>query len=257
MSVERRGKKWRVRYLDGDRHRSRTFDLKADAQAFDQETRRRKQRGTLHRSPSPRKPWTRTSPRRGRPSTPPCSLPPAASSTRGRTTRTSAPRSAPCRCTRSRRRSSPAGRPGSSPSELGHETIRKARQVLSGILRTAVETELLDRNPVAAVRAPAAPMRDEPTVLAPARVEAIRAACSPRGAAMVSVLAYAGLRPQEARELRWGDVKERTLIASARKTRRRRSVRLLEPLAQDLREWRMRPGAPPTTRPCSPAATAR
>jgi integrase len=53
------------------------------------------------------------------------------------------------------------------------------------------------------------------------------------------MLAYAGLRPGEARELRWGHVGERTLIVNAHKTGRRRTVRLLEPLAADLREWRM------------------
>ena len=35
MSVHRRGDKWRVRYLDAGQHRSRAFDLKADAQAFE------------------------------------------------------------------------------------------------------------------------------------------------------------------------------------------------------------------------------
>jgi integrase len=48
--------------------------------------------------------------------------------------------------------------------------------------------------------------------------------------------------------LRWGHVGERTLIVHAPKTRRHstqpRSVRLLAPLAQDLREWRMASGRP-------------
>jgi integrase len=56
------------------------------------------------------------------------------------------------------------------------------------------------------------------------------------------VVAYAGMRPQEARSMLWRDVRDRTLIASARKTRRRRTVRLLDPLAADLREWRMASG---------------
>ena len=133
--------------------------------------------------------------------------------------------------------------------DLGHETVRKARNVLSGILRVAVETEIIDRNPVSAVRAPTAPMRDEPVVLAPARVEALRAVCRPRGAVLVSMLAYAGLRPHEACGLPWSDVKERTLIASAAKTRQRRAVRLLDPLAQDLREWRLQSGRPDDSEP--------
>ena len=149
MSVERRGKKWRVRYLDGDRHRSRTFDLKADAQAFDQETRRRKQRGTLQ------------------------TLTVAPQTLDAYVTETWAPVHAAMLAPASRQLYAWAYDTHVSPAlgampmhtitpaivarwqarlvaeQLGHETIRKARQVLSGILRTAVETELLDRNPVA------------------------------------------------------------------------------------------------------------
>ena len=61
-----------------------------------------------------------------------------------------------------------------------------------------------------------------------------------RDAVMVSLLAYAGLRPQEMRGLCWGHVQERTLVVHAPKTMRHRpqprTVRLLAPLAQDLRE---------------------
>jgi hypothetical protein len=47
MSVHRRGDKWEVRYRDGSRHRSKTFDRKQDADVFDTEARRRRQLGTL------------------------------------------------------------------------------------------------------------------------------------------------------------------------------------------------------------------
>lgn len=40
----------------------------------------------------------------------------------------------------------------------------------------------------------------------------MRAASSPRDAALLSVLAYAGLRPGEALGLHWGDMRERTLL---------------------------------------------
>ena len=73
----------------------------------------------------------------------------------------------------------------------------------------------------------------------------------------VYLLAYAGLRPQEARALRWGHVGERTLTVHAPKTRRHstqpRSVRLLAPLAQDLREWRLLSGRPDDDAPVIPA----
>jgi integrase len=74
-----------------------------------------------------------------------------------------------------------------------------------------------------------------------------------RDATLVSVLAYAGLRPGEALALRWGDVGERTILVDravalgdvkGTKTGKRRSVRLLAPLAVDLAEWRLARGRP-------------
>jgi hypothetical protein len=58
----------------------------------------------------------------------------------------------------------------------------------------------------------------------------------------VSLLAYAGLRPDEA--TRWGDLRERTIHVHASKTERARTIKLLQPLAQDLTEWRMASGRP-------------
>ena len=67
------------------------------------------------------------------------------------------------------------------------------------------------------------------------------------------MLAYSGVRPQEALALRWGDVRERTVLieraisagrVAPTKTRKARTVRLLEPLAADLREFRMAAGRP-------------
>jgi integrase len=88
------------------------------------------------------------------------------------------------------------------------------------------------------------PVRDEVRPLAPATVEAMRAAVPLRDATLISVLAYAGLRPQEARGSRWGHIGERTIVVNAPKTRTRRNVRLLVPLAADLREWRLASGRP-------------
>jgi hypothetical protein len=42
MSVQKRGNAWRVRWQEGDRWRSHTFDLKRDALLFDGELRRRR-----------------------------------------------------------------------------------------------------------------------------------------------------------------------------------------------------------------------
>lgn len=80
--------------------------------------------------------------------------------------------------------------------------------------------------------------------LSPATVERIRAGLDQRDATLVATLAYAGLRPGEALDLRWGDVLERTIVVSAPKTGRRRNVRLLRPLATDLAAWRLASGSP-------------
>ena len=48
--------------------------------------------------------------------------------------------------------------------------------------------------------------------LAPVSVERMRAAAIPRDAALFSVMAYGGLRPGEALALRWGDIRENTLL---------------------------------------------
>ncbi|MGK2937889.1 MAG: tyrosine-type recombinase/integrase [Solirubrobacteraceae bacterium] len=93
--------------------------------------------------------------------------------------------------------------------------------------------------------------------LAPETVEAIRdwlvRRRNVRDATLVSVLAYAGLRPGEALALTWAHVRERTLLVEGAvslgtiegtKTGRRRTVALMGPLAQDLAEWRLHAGRP-------------
>jgi integrase len=97
---------------------------------------------------------------------------------------------------------------------------------------------------VRTVRLPPARPSREVRPLAPVTVEAMRAACAARDATLVSVLGYAGVRPQEALGLRWRDIGDRTLAVFAPKTQTRRTVRLLAPLAQDLREWRLAEGRP-------------
>ena len=89
--------------------------------------------------------------------------------------------------------------------------------------------------------------------MAPVTVERMRAGLRPRDAVLVSVLAYAGLRPGEALGMRWGDVRERTILVEravslgefrTTKTGQTRAVRMLSPVAQDLAEWRLRCGRP-------------
>lgn len=137
------------------------------------------------------------------------------------------------------------------------ESTRKSLTLLGGILQRAVEAGRIQSNPQRLVRKAAPAPKVEVRPLAPATVERICATIRPRDRQVVYLLAYAGLRPQEARALRWGHVGERTLTVHAPKTRRHgtqaRSVRQLAPLAQDLREWRLRCGRPGDAEPVVPA----
>jgi integrase len=139
----------------------------------------------------------------------------------------------------------------------GPVSLRKALTLLHGVLQRGVEWGRIPFNPAAAVRKPKAVRKRSVRPLAPATVEQIRCHLLERDrfrdATLVSVLAYAGLRPGEALALPWGCVRERTLLVEsavslgqigATKTGQTRTVRLLAPLAQDVAEWRLRCGRP-------------
>jgi integrase len=142
---------------------------------------------------------------------------------------------------------------------VGRVSIRKAITLLQGVLQRACEWDRLTSNPARAVRKPTATRARAVEPLTPDAVEAIRDWLLQRGllrdATLVSVLAYAGLRPGEALALTWSAVRDRTLLIEAAvsvgvvgetKTRRRRTVRLISPLlAADLAEWRLAAGRPP------------
>jgi integrase len=132
---------------------------------------------------------------------------------------------------------------------VGASTIRLAMAVLSAICRDAVERGEMQTNPVSAVKKISAPRSRSVACLPPLKVEALRnQMLSTQDALLISVLAYAGLRPGEAIALTWGDIGERTLRVNKAlslgkeketKTRRDRTVRLLSPLAEDLRAARV------------------
>jgi integrase len=94
------------------------------------------------------------------------------------------------------------------------------------------------------VRKARLPLGQEVRPLAPGTVERMRLGAGVRDAAILSVLAYAGLRAGELRRLRWRGVRQRTLLVRAEKTGTRRTVRLLAALAEDLEAWRSACGRP-------------
>lgn len=141
-------------------------------------------------------------------------------------------------------------------SGVGPQSSVKAMVILRGALSRAVLWGWLGRNPAAEVPNPRPQRVRRIRLLPPATIELMRAilldAQRPQDAALISALAYAGLRPQEAFALTWGAVGMQTLdirqaVAAGKlgptKTRRRRSVRLVEPLADDLLGWRRKSGS--------------
>jgi integrase len=140
--------------------------------------------------------------------------------------------------------------------------------LLQPIFSIAIEWGEASTNPVSVVRKPRQGRRKAVRPLPPEDVKRIRADMlgrnDHRSATLVSVLAYAGLRPGEALALQWRHVRERTLLVeqtvsdgglTLQKTGRvYRTVDLLHALADDLLEWN--PAPHPRRRSCSRAATA-
>ena len=98
---------------------------------------------------------------------------------------------------------------------VGAASIQKALVVLQGAMKKAVLWGRIPSNPVSAVSKAPKLRRSAIEVPSPRQVEAIRQCLGHRDATLVSVLAYAGLRPGEALALRWDDVRERTLLVDA------------------------------------------
>src|SRR5215211_7003402 len=242
-----KGHVWEVRYREGGRHRSRVFDRKADAEDFQAEVRRRKRLGTLTHLHAGDQlladfglEWWRLHAR-----------PNLQESTLRRYSymwdRHVLPHLGRYRLREITPEIVAGYRADLSDTGLGDASTRKAMFLLQGVLGLAVLHGAIAYNPVKAVRKPRQVSR---TVrpLAPQTVEAIRRQLSFRDATLVSVLAYAGLRPGEAFALRWSSVRKRTLLIEgsvsygrekSTKTNATRSVRLLAPLKQDLAEWRL------------------
>lgn len=134
---------------------------------------------------------------------------------------------------------------------VGRVSMARSMGLLAAVLNRAVEWERIPSAP--RMRKPSQKRGRQITVIAPARVELMREFLTEnlrhRDAALVSTLAYAGVRPGEARGLRWAYVADRLRIEwrmtagglePSTKTGVDRAVRLLAPLAQDLAEWRDR-----------------
>lgn len=246
---------WRVRWREGARNRSRVLGRKRDAEAFDAEVRRRRRAGELAALDAGRETlaeyvtgtWGPAYARR---------LAPA---TRRRYAGLYDLHIGPWLGHVPLRELTPEliarWQADLAAGGLGPVSVRKAVTLLGGQLQRAAEARRIPANPVRVVRKPRLPPTREVRPFAPHAVEELRRVLADRqrpqdrllaarDPVLVSILAYAGLRPQEARGLRWGDVRDRTLFVRAPKTATTRTVRLLAPLAADLAGWRLARGRP-------------
>jgi len=254
MSVQKRSKgAWRVRWKEGDRWQSRTFTTKKDATTFDSEILRRRRLGSL------------------------ADLDAGLETLDSYVTGTWAIAYASTLAEKTRRTYTCLYDTHLHPTlgdvplrdltpdmigrwqqdrlaaGAGRASVRQSLGLLGNVLQRAVESSRISRNPARLVRKAKMPRRAEIQPLAPITIEAMRTASTPRDAVLISLLAYSGLRPGEALGLRWSDVRDRRTIlvqraisvgeVKAGKTGER-TVRLLSPLAADLREWDLRSGRP-------------
>jgi integrase len=256
MSIERvqrdGGVVWRVRWRDGDRNRSKVLGRKKDAATFDAEIKRRKRTGEFSAVDSGKQTlaefaeeWWRVH---------------AVPNLSRRTREVYAslwdlhvlPRIGSLQLRELNVETAQRFAADLAVAGVGPASRRKTLALVGAVLQRAVEWGRIPSNPMRAVRKP--PARPERRVrpIPPATVEAMRALLladgRQRDAALVCVLAYAGLRPGEALALRWRDVRERTLLiekaladgeTKPTKTGQLRAVHLLKPLKDDLDLWRL------------------
>jgi integrase len=131
---------------------------------------------------------------------------------------------------------------------VGGPTILKTLTMLQSICRQAQIDGLIRENPFKPLRKPSQRPARAGVRLSPSEVEALRQQMpTARDKALVSLLAYAGLRPGEALALAWGDIRDNTISVTkalslgrekGTKTGAVRAIRLLAPLAEELRALR-------------------
>jgi integrase len=138
---------------------------------------------------------------------------------------------------------------------VGAPTIQGTMAMLQGVFRVAVQWRRVTANPFTDVRKPTV-AKPAVTPLAPASIEAIAwHVPSQIDQVLVYLIAYAGLRPEEALALQWRHIRKGTILVEQKnidgeivvgqKTKRPpRTVDLLKPLAQDLAAYRLASGRP-------------
>jgi len=125
-------------------------------------------------------------------------------------------------------------------------------RILSAFLGFAVEDGLIPHNPCRGIR-PMPHLASKHRAWDPVVIERLRAELSHRDRVIVSLMYLAGLRPQEALAIEWRHVQSRTLLveqaAAEGKIKRTKAgtakaVELQPILREDLEEWRLACGSP-------------
>jgi integrase len=139
---------------------------------------------------------------------------------------------------------------------VGNESQRKVLLVMSSVFKMAVRLKKVSENPVRDVPKPRAARQRLPRPFPPLVVERIRFQLRGRSAradhkvlrladaCLVVLMAYAGLRPEEALALTWGNIETKIIVLDKTKTDKPRHVPLAAPLADDLAELREARGNP-------------
>jgi len=145
---------------------------------------------------------------------------------------------------------------------VGPTSVVKTMAMLQRVFRDAVEYGDVAFNPFKAVRKPSPGPSRVARPLTPLQVERLVADLERGGsrlsAVLVRLMAYTGLRPQEALALHWYAVRKATLLVElanadgqldrlknrTRSRKRSRTVDLITPIRRDLLTWRQESGAP-------------
>ena len=152
--------------------------------------------------------------------------------------------------TRSNPQSSPAGKSPCSPTA----TRRSARPAPCSprSCKRPSRAKMIATNAVRLVRATAgAAPRRGPAARARPPSRRSEPSLDHRDRVLVSLLAYAGLRPERPAPCAGGTSRSTRSSIGASKTGQRRTVRLLDPLAHDLRAWQARRADAPVIGPAS------
>jgi integrase len=124
-------------------------------------------------------------------------------------------------------------------------TVLRVLAVLGSVMTEAVRQGQIATSPTRAVSRPRQRRNRAVRPPSPERVEVIRAAlASDVDQALVTLLAYVGLRPQEALAAIWSDIASDKLIVDASKTERTRVVPLLPTVRKELAALQLRQGRP-------------